>query len=196
MISKKAPKALLVSALALLFTPALSAKGFSYSYADVGYQRVNGDHYDVDEAVVNASFGVHDLVALQGGYVRGWTDGFPKTEDPSGNPDLNQFQVGLRPHYSFTNSLDAYGDVIYVNSKFNGDRSHTDIGWVYAAGIRYQAFKRVEFRVAGEYQSGDVDEAFLVIGPVIKLTRDLDLSLRTAHSSDSSNYFAGLRLNF
>jgi predicted porin len=196
MISKKAPKALLVSALALLFAPVLSAKGFSYSYGDVGYQRVNGDHYDVDEAVVNASFGVHDMVALQAGYIRGWTDGYPKTEDPSGNPDLNEFQFGLRPHYSFTKSLDAYIDLIYFNSKFNGDRSNTDIGGIYGAGIRYQAFKRVEFRLAGEYQSGDIDEGFLVIGPVIKLTKDFDLSIRTAHSSDSSNYFAGIRLNF
>lgn len=196
MIAKKAHEALLVSAFALLFAPVLSAKGFSYSFADVGYERTNGDEFDVDGAVVNASFGVHDLLALQVGYVRGWTDGFPKDQDPSGDPDMNQFQIGLQPHYSFTDKLDAFGDLIYVNTKFNGDRSNTDIGWVYAAGIRYQTFKRLELRLAGEYQSGDVDEAFLVIGPVIKLTKDFDLSLRTSHSSDSSAYFAGLRLNF
>ena len=56
MISKKPREALLVCALALLFAPALSAKGFSYSYADLGYERVNGDHFDVNEAAVNASF--------------------------------------------------------------------------------------------------------------------------------------------
>jgi hypothetical protein len=197
MTSKKALKALLVSATALLLAPAaLNAKGFSYSYADVGYERINGDEFDVDGAAANASFGVHDFVALQAGYVRGWTDGFPKDQDPSGDPDMNQFQVGVRPHYSFTNKLDVYGDFIWVNTKFNGDRSNSDIGYVYAAGVRYQTFKRLELRIAGEYQSGDVDEAFLVIGPVIKLTKDFDLSLRTAHSSDSSAYFAGLRLNF
>ena len=196
MISKKALEALLISAIALLFAPVLSAKGFSYSYADVGYQRLSGDDYDADEAVVNASFGVHDLVALQGGYVRGWTDGFPKDQDPSGNPDMNQFQVGLRPHYSFTDKLDVFGDLIWVNTKFNGDRSNSDIGYVYAAGIRYQTFKRLELRIAGEYRSGDVDEAFLVVGPVIKLTKDFDLSVRTSYSSDSQDYFAGLRLNF
>jgi hypothetical protein len=196
MNSKKALEALLVAVIALLVAPMVPAKGFSYSYADVGYQRVNGDDYDVDEAVVNASFGVHDLVALQAGYTRGWTDGFPKDQDPSGDPDMNQFQVGLRPHYSFTDKLDVYGDLIYVNTKFNGDRSNSDIGYIYAAGIRYQTFKRLELRIAGEYQSGDIDEAFLVIGPVIKLTKDFDLSIRTAHSSDSAEYFAGLRLNF
>ncbi len=196
MISKKALEALLVSAIALLVAPALSAKGFSYSYADVGYQRLSGDDYDADEAVVNASFGVHDLIALQAGYVRGWTDGFPKDQDPSGNPDMNQFQLGLRPHYSFTDKLDVFGDLIWVNTKFNGDRSNSDIGYVYAAGIRYQTFKRLELRIAGEYRSGDVDEGFLVVGPVIKLTKDFDLSLRTSYSSDSKDYFAGLRLNF
>ncbi len=85
---------------------------------------------------------------------------------------------------------------IYVNTKFNGDRSNTDIGYIYGAGIRYQSFKRVELRLAGEYVSGNVDKAFLVLGPVIKLTKTFDLSLRTSYSSDDKDYFAGLRMNF
>jgi opacity protein-like surface antigen len=150
----------------------------------------------VDQAVVNASFAVHDLVALRAGYARGQTDDFPVARDPSGDPDVSQFLIGLRPHYSLTKHLDAFGDLVYTNSKFNGDRSHTDLGYIYAAGVRYQAFKRVELRLAGEYRSGDIDEAFLVVEPVIRLTRTFDLSLRTSQSSDSSDYFAGLRLNF
>jgi opacity protein-like surface antigen len=196
MNSKKALEALLVSALALLFAPALSAKGFSYSFADVGYNHLSGDEYDMDGAAVDAVFGVHDYVALRGGYTRGWTDGFPKDRDPSGNPDVNQFRVGLEPHYSLFKSLDLVADLIYVNTKFNGDRSRTDIGYIYGAGIRYQSFKRVELRLAGEYVSGNVDKAFLVLGPVIKLTKTFDLSLRTSYSSDYKDYFAGLRMNF
>lgn len=196
MNSKKAFKALLVSALLLTGGPVLAAKGFNYSFADVGYNYLDGDNFDMDAGQVDASFGIFDNVALRAGYLRGWTDNFPKSQDPSGNPDLNEFRVGLQPHYSLLKSLDAYADLLYVNTKLNGDRSNTDIGYIYGAGIRYQAFKKVEFRLAGEYRSGDVDEAFVVLGPVIKLTKNFDLSLRTAHSSDSSDYFAGLRMNF
>ena len=182
MNSKKALEALLVSALALLFAPTLAAKGFSYSYADVGYNHLSGDDYDMDSAEVDASFGVHD--------------GFPKDQDPSGDPDLSEFRVGLRPHYSLLKTLDAYADLVYFNNKLNGDRSNSDIGYIYGAGIRYQTFKRVEFRLAGEYRSGNIDNAFLVLGPVIKLTKTFDLSLRTSYSSDDTDYFAGLRMNF
>lgn len=196
MNSKKAFKALLVSALLLTGGPVLAAKGFNYSFADVGYNYLDGDDFDMDAGQVDASFGIFDNLALRAGYIRGWTDSFPKSQDPSGNPDLNEFRFGLQPHYSLFKPLDVYADLIYVNSKFNGDRSNSDIGYIYGAGVRYQAFKKVEFRLAGEYRSGDVDEAFVVLGPVIKLTKTFAVSLRTAHSGDSSDYFAGLRLNF
>jgi hypothetical protein len=150
----------------------------------------------MDSAQVDASFGVSDYVALRAGYIRGWTDGFPKDKDSSGDPDLNEFRVGLQPHYSLLKSLDVYADLIYFNTKTNGDSSNSDIGYIYGAGIRHQMFKRLELRLAGEYRSGDIDKAFVVLGPVIKLTKKFDLSLRTSHSSDSADYFAGVRLNF
>jgi len=196
MNSKKAREALLVSVLALLFAPVLAAKGFSYSFADVGYNHLSGEDFDMDGAAVDASFGVHDYVALLGGYTRGWTDGFPKDVDPSGDPDMNQFRVGLEPHYSLLKSLDLVADLVYVNTKFNGDRSNSDIGYIYGAGIRHRMFKWLEVRLAGEYISGDVDKAFLVLGPVIKLNRTFELSIRSSYSSDQQDYFAGLRMNF
>lgn len=199
MHSNKAFEALLVSALMLVCGPVLAAKGFSYSYADAGYYHLSGDSddYDVDGAQVDLSFGVHDFVALRGGYIRGWTDDFPEDQDPSGDPDLNEFRVGLQPHYTLLKKkLDAFAEVIYVNSKFNGDRSNSDIGYIYGGGLRYQAFKRLEVRLGGEYRSGDIDKGFGVLEPVIKLTKKFDLSLRTTQSSDVATYFAGFRLRF
>jgi len=196
MNSKKAFNALLVTALMLIGGPALAAKGFSYSFADIGYNRLSGDNFDMDAAQVDLAFGVHDYVALRAGYTRGYTDNFSKTRDPSGDPDLNEFRVGLQPHYSLLKSLDVFGNLIYFNDKFNGDRSNTDIGYIYGAGLRFRAHKRFEARIAGEYRSGDTDKAFLVIGPVIKLTKKFELSLRTSQSSDDRDYFAGIRLNF
>jgi len=198
MNSNKAFKAVLFSALLLVGGPVLAARGFSYSFADVGYNRLSGDSsdFDMDAAQVDASFGVSKYVALRAGYIRGYTDGFPKNQDSSGDPDLNEFRFGLEPHYSLFKSLDAFVDLIYVNRKFNGDRSNTDIGYIYAGGVRYQALKRLELRITGEYRSGDINKAFVSLTPVIKLTRRFDASFRASYNGDSQDYFAGVRLKF
>lgn len=196
MSSKKAASALLVPLCALLFSPALVAKGLEYTYADVGYIKFNGDDYDYHGGTIDASFGVFDLAALRLGYTRARTEKFPKAKDPSGNPDLNEFQVGVRPHYSLGKSFDVYGEVIYYNAKFNGDRTNTDIGWIYTGGFRWQALKWAELNLAGQYRSGDIDAGFVVINPVFKLTRNFDLSLKTSQGPDDSDYFAGIRLKF
>lgn len=196
MYSKKAVRALFVSAFALMFSPVLAAKGFEYSYADVGYQKYNGDDFDTHGGTVDASFGIFDLVALRLGYTRARAEKYPKKQDPSGHPDVNEFRAGLRPHYSLLKTLDAYGDFEYSNRKFNGDRSKTDIGWIYTAGIRWQALKWAELDLAAQYQSGSIDETFLVVHPVFKLTKNFDLSLSTSQSSSDSYYFGGIRLKF
>ncbi len=197
MNSKKALEALLVSVLLLTCGSVFAAKGFNYSFADVGYNRLNGDDYDTDAVQVDASFGIFKLLALRAGYVRGWTDDFPKDKDPSGDPDLNEYRVGLQPHYSLIKkSLDIFADLIAFNAKLDGSRSNSDIGYIYGAGVRYQPFKRLEIRLAGEYRSGEIDEAFVVLGPVVKITKKIDMSLRAAKSSDSTDYFAGIRFNF
>jgi hypothetical protein len=196
MNSKKAVKALFVSVIASVFAPGLAARGFNYTYADLGYQYYNSDRFDMDAARVDTSFGLLDMMAFRLGYTRGWTDDFPTSEDPSGDPDLNEFRFGLRPHYAITKGLDLYGDLGYFNAKFNGDRSNTDLGWIYGGGMRYQMLKSLELDVGGEYRSGDIDTGFLVINPIVRITKLLSLGLRTSQGKDDRDYFVGLRLNF
>jgi hypothetical protein len=196
MHSSKAARALLVSVFTVLLSPGLAAKGLEQSYADVGYSKFNGDDFDVAGGTVDAAFGVFELVSLRAGYTRGWTDKYPKNQDPSGNPDMNQFILGLRPHYEFTRNLDLYVDLLYSNTKFNGDRSKTDIGWIYVGGLRWKTFKWLELNLAGEYRSGSIDAPFLLVNPVFKATRNLDVSVSTSQGQDDSEYFAGLRLKF
>ena len=191
----KALVAVTVSTL-VMSAPVLAAKGLNYSYADAGYEYVDEDKFEMDAARIDLSFGIHDYVALVGGYSRGWTDDFPTSEDPGGDPDLNEFRGGLRPHYSLLKNLDVYVDLIAWNRKFNGDRTNTDLGYTYGGGLRYLPHKRIELRLGGEYRSGEIDEGFVVFGPVIKLTKSLSASLRTTQGEDSKDYFAGLRLNF
>lgn len=196
MYMKETIRSLLVPVFVLLFSPVLAAKGLEYSYADVGYLKFNGDDFDMHAGTVDASFGVFDFAALRLAYIRGRADNFPTNEDPSGKPDVSEFRLGVRPHFSLAETLDVYGDLLYSNRKYNGDRSHTDIGWIYAGGIRWQALKWAELNLAGEYRSGSIDAAFLVVNPVFKLTKTFDLSIKTSQGADDSDYFAGVRLKF
>jgi hypothetical protein len=196
MNSNKAVRALLVATFALMLSPGLAAKGLEYSYADVGYLKYNGDDYDVHAGTVDAFFGVFEILQLRMGYTRGRAENFPKPVDPSGHPDVNEFRFGLRPHYSFGKTFDLYGDVQYFNVKFNGDRTNTDIGWIYAGGFRWQALKWAELDLGGEYRSGDIDAGFGVLQTVFKLTKTFDLSLKTSQGADDSDYFAGIRMKF
>ena len=186
----------LVAILAIFTAPAFAAKGLAQSYADVGYTRYSGDDYDYDGATVDAAFGIFDYVSLRAGYTRGWTDSFPEDRDPSGDPDLDDFSFGIRPHYSFSKQLDVYADLLYNNKKYRGDRSETEIGGIYAAGVRYLILKRLELGLGGEYRSADIDSGFLTVGGTFKVNKFLGISVKTNQASDDQFYFAGLRLFF
>jgi len=197
MNSEKALRALLVVSLALIASAA-RAGGLPQSYADVGYVHTNySDHseygsFEMDGGLVDASFGIHEYVNLRAGFTRAATSGF------SGDtPDFTEFRVGVRPHYGFSDRGDVFVDLLYFNNKLNGNRTtETDIGGIYGAGVRYRLFKKAELLVAGEYRSGEVDEAYVVIGPVIQLTKNLSLNVKTSQASDSQEHFAGIRIEF
>jgi hypothetical protein len=198
MFSNKPLWALVLGSLVLIASP-VWAKGLSQSFVDVGYLRGDYDDFDLDAGAVDLAFGLYDFVSLRAGFIRGKTDDFDdfnQSEKSDDSPDLTEFRFGVRPHYSFSDRGDLFADLIYFNNKLNGDKSNTDIGGIYAAGIRYEFFKRVELFLAAEHRSGDIDETFVVVGPVIHLTKTFSLNLKTSQASDDKDYFAGLRINF
>jgi hypothetical protein len=160
----------LVAILAIFTAPVFAAKGLAQSFADVGYTRFSGDDYDYDGATVDATFGIFDYVSLRGSFTRGWTDSYPKERDPD-DPDLDDFRMGLRPHYSFSKELDVYVDLLFNNKQFDGDRSNNETGGVYGAGVRYLMFKKLELTLGGEYRGADVDAGFLMVGGTFKVTK-------------------------
>lgn len=182
--------------LAMFTAPAFAAKGLAQSFADVGYHRFNGDDYDVDGVMVDAAFGIFEYVSLRGGYMRGWTDSFPQDRDRSGDPDLNDFRFGLRPHYSFSKDFDVYMDLLYNNKKFNGDSSETEIGGIYGAGMRYLMLKKLEVDLGVEYRSADIDSEFLKVGGTFKAFKNLGITVETNQGQSDRDYFAGIRLFF
>ena len=199
MNSNQAIRALLVGALAWAVSVPVAAKGLSYSYVDVGYQRTEldapSDTIDIDSGLVDASFGVHDFVALRGGFRRGSID------IPGQSTDLTEFRVGARAHYSLLKIVDVYGEGLYFNQKLNGSgdgiSSKTEIGGIYEGGFRVQAHKKAEIDLAYRYVSGDLDESFIVAGGVVMFTKSIGLSVNAAFGDDDDEeYFAGLRLEF
>jgi opacity protein-like surface antigen len=183
----------LSGSLVLVLSPAvMAAKGFSYSYADVGYQRTDGDGIDFDSGVVDASFGIFDMFALRAGFRRGNT-----SDIPGDTLDLTEFRVGGRGHYAVMKKLDIFGDIQAFNAKFNSNQStFNDAGAIYEAGVRFQAAKKLEVNASYRYVSGDVDDDFGTVGAVFKFTRRFSATANAIFGSEVDEYFAGVRLNF
>ncbi len=192
MRSRTSLAAVLIGLLVSVSGPAMAAKGFSYSYADVGYLATDGDELEVDSVLVDASFGVFEYVALRGGFRRGWVNDYP-----GDSPDLTEFRVGARGHYTLLKKLDVYADAIYFNSKLNGNQTtQTDIGGIYEAGLRYQLAKKFELDASYRHVSGEIDADFLVVGGILNVTKNISLNLNGAFADEDSEYFAGIRIDF
>ncbi len=183
----------LAGSLVLALSPAvMAAKGFSYSYADVGYQRTDGDSVDFDNGLVDASFGIFDLFALRAGFRRGNT-----SDVPGDNLDLTEFRFGGRGHYTLVDKLDVFGDVMAFNAELNSNQTtRKDVGFIYEAGLRFMVVKKLEVNASYKYLSGDVDENFGTVGAVYKITRAFSATANATFGSEIDEYFAGVRLNF
>ncbi|VAW80758.1 hypothetical protein MNBD_GAMMA15-151 [hydrothermal vent metagenome] len=190
---QKALAVVFAGSLALALSPvATAAKGFNYSYADVGYQLADGDDVDFNSGMIDASFGIFDMFALRGVFRQGQTDDIP-------GEDLNitEFRFGGRGHYKVMEKLDVFGDVLAFSANFNSDnRTFNDTGAIYEAGVRFKAAKKLELNTSYRYFSGDIDEGFGTIGAVFKLTKVFAATANASFGSDVNEYFAGIRLNF
>jgi hypothetical protein len=202
MISRKALGVVLVMSVAPIAFPAMAAKGFSYSFVDAGYQYTSGDPENFKVGLLNASFGVFDYLALRAGFQRGKIEDYPPAKANDANdPDFQEFQLGLRGHYSLMKKkLDVFGTGTWfynsINSNSSGVSSISDAGGLFDVGVRFQATKKWELDAAVEYRTGDYDGTFAVLESIYKITKNLSISLNTRQSNDIQKYFGGLRLDF
>ncbi len=193
MIKQKTLAAVLAGALVLGLSPvANAAKGFSYSYADVGYQLTDGDGVDFNNGFVDASFGIFDMFALRAAFRRGNTD-----DVPGDNLDLTEFRYGGTGHYAVMKKLDVFGELMAFNAELNSNQTtRKDVGFSYAAGVRFKAAKKLELNASYKYLSGDVDDDFGTVGAVLKFSKAFSGSANASFGSDINEYFIGVRLNF
>ncbi len=194
MTLQKTLATVLAASLALALSPAvMAAKGFSYSYADVGYQFTDGDNgIDINSGRVDASFGIFRYMALRAGFLRGNTD-----DIPGDNQDRTEFRFGGQLHYPVMKKLDVFGEVLALNSYINSNSStNVDTGPIYAAGVRFQALKKLELDAGYKYVAADVDNDFGTVGAVFKFTRAFSATANASFGGDINEYFGGIRLNF
>jgi hypothetical protein len=200
MISRKALAVLLIISIAPIASPVMAAKGFDYSFVDVGYQYTSGDPENFKVGLLNASFGTFDYVALRAGFQRGKIEDYPPANGSS-DPDFTEFQAGLRGHYPLMKKkLDLFGTGTWfynsINSNSSGVSSNSEGGGLADLGVRFQATKKWELDAAVEYRSGDYSGTFGVIESVYGITKKLSISLNTRLGKDIQKYFGGLRLEF
>jgi len=202
MVPKKALWALVIGSLALLASPVFAAKGFSYSYLDVGYEYTDIDDDDQGSSfrlgTINASFDTFTYVALRAGFKRGELDSFPVAPGNDDNPDFTEVQAGGAGHFPIIKKrLDIFAGANWFynsrNSSSRGVTSVSDAGYIADGGIRLSAFKWLEMELAGEHRSGDYDDTVLVAGTRFKVTKKLWLNLKTGQLGDNDTYFAGIR---
>ena len=202
MNSTKAIGALVAGSLVLLASPVFAAKGFSYSYVNLGYEYTDIDDSDDGSsfklAVVDASFDTFDLVALRAGFKRGRLEGIPKSGGGDDDPDFTEFQAGAMGHYTvIKKKLDVFAGANWFynsrNSSSSGVSSLSDAGAIVDGGVRYSALKWLELELAGEYRTGDYDDTVLVFSPRFKVTKKLWINLKARQLGDNDSYFAGVR---
>jgi hypothetical protein len=198
MISRKALAVLLIISSASIAFPVMAAKGFNYSFVDVGYQYTSGDPENFKVGLLNASFGLFDYVALRAGFQRGTIEDYQPANNGS-DPDFTEFQAGLRGHYPLMKKkLDVFGTGTWFYNSINGNNSSSisEGGALVDGGVRFQATKKWELDAAVEYRTGDYDGTFGVVESVYKITKNLSISLNTRQNSDIQKYFGGFRLDF
>jgi hypothetical protein len=198
MISRKALGVVLVISIAPIASPAMAAKGFSYSFVDAGYQYTSGDPENFKVGLLNASFGTFDYLALRAGFQRGKVEDY-RPASGSSDPDFTEFQAGLRGHYPLMKKkLDVFGTGTWFYNSINSNNvsSISEGGGLVDAGVRFQAAKKWELDAAVEYRSGDYSGTFGVVESVYKITKKLSISLNTRLGKDIQKYFGGLRLDF
>lgn len=204
-----------LACLAMLAQPANAAKGFSYSYGEFGYQKVDAVSGDGDGFNIGFSFGATDYINVLGEYNRLF--GIDDIEELGGikystnvDVDRDEFKIGLGGHYPLTDSLDLTLSAKYVDQEFSGkwtipsvaplktNLSNSEEGYEVQLGARVQLFKKFEMTphiihrdVGSDSNSGGG------VGFVYNFYKDFSLRFQGTFFSDNSesNMFAGVRLD-
>jgi hypothetical protein len=184
-------------ALLLVVSQATNARGFDYSYAEVGYTNINSDPEDASGATTELSIAAGDYVHIKGGYSRLWVNSVKGSNKD--NIDIDSFRIGMGGNYTIHEKIDLTGTVSYVDNENTGDNNNSDRGYEAEFGARVQALKQLEMTPSiVRVHTDNYEDTGYSLGLVYALNRKwaLRTRVRRFNDDDLTDFFAGVRLNF
>ena len=184
-------------ALLLMVSQATNARGFDYSYAEVGYTNINSDPEDASGATTELSIAAGDYVHIKGGYSRLWVNSVKGSNKD--NIDIDSFRIGMGGNYTIHEKIDLTGTVSYVDNENTGDNNNSDRGYEAEFGARVQALKQLEMTPSiVRVHTDNYEDTGYSLGLVYALNRKwaLRTRVRRFNDDDVTDFFAGVRLNF
>lgn len=189
--------AILGCVLLLAVSQATNARGFDYSYAEVGYTNINSDPVDASGATTELSIAAGDYVHIKGGYSRLWVNNVKGSNKD--NIDIDSFRIGMGGNYTIHEKIDLTGTVSYVDNENTGDNTNSDRGYEAEFGARVQALKQLEMTpTIVRVHTDNYEDTGYSLGLVYALNRKwaLRTRVRRFNDDDVTDFFAGVRLNF
>jgi hypothetical protein len=189
--------ATLMCVLLLAVSQATSARGFNYSYAEVGYTNINSDPEDASGVTTELSIAASDYVHVKGGYSRLWVNNVKGSNND--NIDIDSFRIGMGGNYPILEKVDLTGTVSYIDNENTGDSNNSDRGYEAEFGGRVQALKKLEMTPSlVRVHTDNLHDTGYSLGLVYALNKKWSLRTRVRRFSDEdiTDFFAGVRLNF
>jgi len=181
-----------------------NAKGFNYSYAELGYTKFNSDPVDASGATAELSIAAMDYVHIKAGYSH-FSDaevtkrGFPPWTKDTINVDIDSFRIGTGGNYPVHEKVDITGTASFVDNENTGDSNNSDRGYELEFGGRVQALQKLELTpTLVNVHSDNYEATGYSLGLVYALNKQFSLRTRMRKFSDDNvtDFFAGVRLNF
>ena len=174
------------------------AKGFDYTYGQIGYQNWDSDSIEYQGASVDISYGALDFMHILLGYSRFWVDNVSGTSDD--DIDIDEFRLGAGGNFSLLDNLDLVGRGIWIYQGESGDSNNANIGYEVEAGVRWEPFKKLELAPSLYYYDNDDFEADIGagLGVVYNFHKRYSLSVQARYFDDDevTDLFAGIRYRF
>ena len=160
--------------------------GFSYTYIEANYTRMDPDAADdhLDGWELTGSLG------LPLGFFVQLTD-----SQLNGAADLNMYRLGAGWHFALGSTIDAYGILSYVGQNFDSGVSDED-GVAGDLGVKFALTPKIELNGYGEWADVSESTVGLGLGARYFLTDRLSIGLRGLFIDTGDEYAAGLRFQF
>ena len=198
----------LVCAGLVLFPAISAAKGFNYSYGEVGYSNLSSDEYDgsANGASVHLSYGATDHVHVKAEYSHfASVDQRNKKDKKDKSVDIDRFILGIGGNLtvlkdvSFLKRLDLLTTLSWYDAEYSKNSNRADRGYQIEPGIRAQVMKKLELDAFVTHLDIDnYNDTGFGGGVVYNFYKDFSATGTYRHFSDDDidEYFLGIRLDF